>query len=733
MALTQPFDPRAETRSLQVDDVLDYARRGRFRLPNFQRLLCWEAPQVLELFDSMVKGYPAGTFLLWERPAPAETVSLGPVRVEAKAEDTAWFVVDGQQRITTVVASLCKDTWSGEDARFSVAFDLDVGRFEIRESEFGPQHLPVGVVGDTVELLDWQSTLPNDNDRRRRVVTSNRIAKAIREFRFVAVILHGDDEQAVREVFQRTNQSGHPLGLADVLHALTWQPKSKTGFPRALDIERAARNVLLDARKDWVRDPYRMAEIRWIAANPSHPIIQKRIMDVGVRAALPVAVPKSFGGRRPGLVLDPIDRLVYQALVDSLSTELHSALPAWVYGYRLPQEKRARQVGRYAFNKTQWEKFTTHIARAARGTRRYMLTFDVAAFFDSVRPSLVEAVTVQAANVQVGYRGVARLNDMLRGWNRRMDRSGLPQRCLASAVIANRLLAPVDTLLQDWIAKDSGCARWMDDFVAWSADRGALFGLLESARLVLETLGLRMNESKTRLERADRLEAEFGARDLAAADYEARTGDLQKLGELTKRVLRKPESVTPIQAKFVFSRLGRQDMPFKPREWFEAFNRLPHAADSIAWLILRSGNYVAMGDWLKDYLESPWSSCAWSRAQLYAMYPAGAAPPPLRRRWGEQLRHGGLDPVEVPVVARHLALGGGARALLCSSAESAKDPFSQRWLVLAAIEAGATNAWASATLEQFEENELTSHLVRTEGGQLFISQIDARRPSSSGE
>lgn len=60
--------PRApQARTLQVKDLVTEAMRGRIRVPHFQRGLKWESSDVAALFDSMYRGYPVGSLLLWKR------------------------------------------------------------------------------------------------------------------------------------------------------------------------------------------------------------------------------------------------------------------------------------------------------------------------------------------------------------------------------------------------------------------------------------------------------------------------------------------------------------------------------------------------------------------------------------------------------------------------------------------------------------------------------------------
>src|SRR5262245_61779952 len=52
-----------------VDRIDELARRilsGDILLPKFQRNFVWEKPQILKLLDSVARGYPIGSILLWQ-------------------------------------------------------------------------------------------------------------------------------------------------------------------------------------------------------------------------------------------------------------------------------------------------------------------------------------------------------------------------------------------------------------------------------------------------------------------------------------------------------------------------------------------------------------------------------------------------------------------------------------------------------------------------------------------
>src|ERR1035438_2401086 len=59
-----PKDPQPS-----VDRIDDLARRilkGDILLPKFQRAFVWERPQIIMLLDSVARGFPIGSVLLWQ-------------------------------------------------------------------------------------------------------------------------------------------------------------------------------------------------------------------------------------------------------------------------------------------------------------------------------------------------------------------------------------------------------------------------------------------------------------------------------------------------------------------------------------------------------------------------------------------------------------------------------------------------------------------------------------------
>ncbi len=210
---------KPEVTRIRPPDLIERVREGRIRLPRFQRPFRWEPKDVEQLFDSVLRGYPIGNLLMWERSAPAEQMTIGHLRIQAPADDRAWWVVDGQQRLTGLVGALTSDAET-TDPRFRIYYDLAVGEFTSLSRSRRPQEhqLPVAVAVDNRELLRWQRDRPWLNDAQFEQCDA--LSTAIRQYEIPVYIVQGDDEEALKNIFDRMNTFGKRMTRVEVFNAL---------------------------------------------------------------------------------------------------------------------------------------------------------------------------------------------------------------------------------------------------------------------------------------------------------------------------------------------------------------------------------------------------------------------------------------------------------------------------------------------------------------------------------
>lgn len=212
---------------ITVEDLLKWAKEGRLRVPSFQRPLNWRADDKWKLLDSMERGYPIGTLLLWKRAA--STNDLGSPLPRGPAlplQGDVYLIVDGQQRITTLWEALAV---APEAGRPTIVFDMVNEQFVVRalkKTERGPvalmgdaktpPALPMHRALDAVTLSEWvPSALPREVKLRYYEV-----GKRLREYLIPIYVVEGDDTEILRNVFDRTNSTGKPLTRDEVFDAL---------------------------------------------------------------------------------------------------------------------------------------------------------------------------------------------------------------------------------------------------------------------------------------------------------------------------------------------------------------------------------------------------------------------------------------------------------------------------------------------------------------------------------
>lgn len=205
--------------AFSIPDIINLSREGAIRIPRFQRSYVWDAQDVRLLLDSVYRGFPIGTVILWHKEAPAGEVHFGPVSFPAPATDDALWVVDGQQRIVSLFGTLAHDS-EDNDPRFDVYFDFSTLRFvHPRRGVVPPRAIPVREALETRRMAAWVRQHSEDLELED-FAAAERLVGVLRDYRVSAYVVARDDEQTLRQIFDRVNSAGKPITRAQVFQAL---------------------------------------------------------------------------------------------------------------------------------------------------------------------------------------------------------------------------------------------------------------------------------------------------------------------------------------------------------------------------------------------------------------------------------------------------------------------------------------------------------------------------------
>jgi uncharacterized protein DUF262 len=229
MAMTLDSRPGATTR--EVETLVGMAWAGRIRVPRFQRDFRWNWEDVRRLFDSIVLGYPIGSLLLWERAAPAQTLRLGVLQIDAPEDRNALWVVDGQQRITSLANALHENGQS--NTTFALSYDLATEKFVPNRGTSNPMVIPLPVLFDLKKVLRWFADNPMIGDYLDR---ASGITRSLRQFPVPAYQVSHDDPKVLQDIFDRMNNYGKRLSRAEIFTALNAEDDRDDGNRLTIDL-----------------------------------------------------------------------------------------------------------------------------------------------------------------------------------------------------------------------------------------------------------------------------------------------------------------------------------------------------------------------------------------------------------------------------------------------------------------------------------------------------------------
>jgi hypothetical protein len=209
------------------------------------------------------------------------------------------------------------------------------------------------------------------------------------------------------------------------------------------------------------------------------------------RPRIDPARPASAARPRTLVAFSPETVARYTRLVAAVGAEVEAGLSSAVSANRLVACALEPPALRFASWRAERANFTARMAGLAR-THSCLVFADVRDCYGSIAPSIVETALADLG-IPAPAAGAVRafLDEVNLGGIR-----GLPIGPDPSPVLANAVLARADGALE---RAGIPHLRWVDDVVAGAADRrcaGRVLGVLAEA---LQTIGLELNESKTRV------------------------------------------------------------------------------------------------------------------------------------------------------------------------------------------------------------------------------------------
>lgn len=277
MDLTERIKPE----SISIITFINDIEKGEYQIPTFQRDVVWERENIKKLWDSIFKFYPIGSLLVWKTQEALEFHrNIGGHEIKGTKKDTFYYLLDGQQRTTSLFMSL-----KGEEGNIAnkLNFDptvyIDLTYDNKEDDEFGYRkyflfwdEIDYKEVGNyrknkerndkykkglIVKLFDVyqkfgdaEEALINNGfteyKSEPRTALRN-VQSVLINYKISYILLQGIEVREVCDIFERINREGKPLEVVDIIVAKTYKP-GKEGF--------YLRSLLKELRDDLGSSPF---------------------------------------------------------------------------------------------------------------------------------------------------------------------------------------------------------------------------------------------------------------------------------------------------------------------------------------------------------------------------------------------------------------------------------------------------------------------------------------------
>lgn len=216
--------------SKKYSDLINEIQKGIIKIPKFQRDFVWTIDKTAKLLDSILKGYPIGTFILWQTDERINDIkNVGNLKIPDTPDGVkVQYVLDGQQRITSLFAAYlgARIQKVGEKkvtdyGSIVVNLDADINDNDeqvITEEPTGENFISLS---DVLNFMDKMTDIKerfSDQDFKK----IHAYSRAFETYDFSIVILRKEDIDSAIEVFTRINTGGQTLTLFEIMSAKTY-------------------------------------------------------------------------------------------------------------------------------------------------------------------------------------------------------------------------------------------------------------------------------------------------------------------------------------------------------------------------------------------------------------------------------------------------------------------------------------------------------------------------------
>lgn len=219
--------------TLKYTDLINDIEQGRIKIPQFQREFVWERKDVAALMDSIIKGYPIGTFILWRTNEQLRSLrDIGNITLPGpKSGDVVQYVLDGQQRMTSIfccIKGLTLINQGGKSVDYSeIYIDLEASEDDaiiVEEPDMTDakpgQYIKVSdVYTGNLLVISQRYMNPPENQYFGKL---SDYSERLKTYDFSKIDVNNAPIDIATEIFTRINVGGKNLSVFEIMVAKTY-------------------------------------------------------------------------------------------------------------------------------------------------------------------------------------------------------------------------------------------------------------------------------------------------------------------------------------------------------------------------------------------------------------------------------------------------------------------------------------------------------------------------------
>ncbi|WP_300763401.1 DUF262 domain-containing protein [Helicobacter sp. UBA3407] len=230
----------------KYDDIVRSIENGTYQIPKFQRDFVWKKESSAKLIDSLLKGFPIGSFILWKTKERLNSLKKlgGEVLKDTKEGDFVYYILDGQQRITSLYLCL-KGITIEKDNYKEIYIDLD------KEIDNNDEICVVEQPQNSISFYDLMneksSVLMKKFGENTFEEKLEKLQEHIKTYEFSTIEIENQPLEKIVDIFTRINTGGKELTLFEIMNAKVYT-ESKNG-QESFDLEEKFNALIEELRR----------------------------------------------------------------------------------------------------------------------------------------------------------------------------------------------------------------------------------------------------------------------------------------------------------------------------------------------------------------------------------------------------------------------------------------------------------------------------------------------------